>query len=524
MKPSPKEALSLKSTTSCEDISATKAQEPKAKRKRRTQKSNSQNNTTPSTDIDPVLLPITIEKHPPLPPNISVQPTPTFDTLDTLVNDATKEETNDQSESLEQTPITEEVLELKEIQSMPTNQLISFAGNLNLKLKSSAKRAQIVCEILRFYSKQPNTTIIAEGTLEIINDNYGLLKFPVYHYKSSSEDLYVHSGLMKKFDLRPGDSIKGSIRQPKEKEKYFALNKIIEINFKEPCPYKRRAFFEEYIPEPPSERIFLETTSENLSGRIIDLIAPIGKGQRALIVAPPRSGKTVLIKNIARSIRHNNPEIYLIILLINERPEEVTDMQQSVDAEVAAATFDEQPHRQTQLAEMVMDKAVRLAEAGKDVCILLDSITRLARAYNTVQPPSGKILSGGVDANSLHKPKRLFGLARKLAPEGSITIIATALSETGSRMDEVIFEEFKGTGNCEIVLSRQLAYRKIFPSFNIEQSGTRQEEKLFAPDEYEKCCALQQELSKYGLQESLNLLISRLKTSKSNFEFLLNLL
>lgn len=434
---------------------------------------------------------------------------------------STTSEDNHAEEAVQEEPAVP--MEISEIQQMPTDRLIDFASNLNIKLKSSARRSQAVFEVLKYFARSPSTMLLAEGTLDLTNDGYGFLRFPIYHYKQSHEDIYVHTGLIKKFDLRQGDTIRGIIRMPREKEKYLALYRIVEINHIEAKIAKRRVFFDDCVPEPPSERIFLETTPDNLSGRMIDLIAPIGKGQRALIVAPPRSGKTMLLKSIAKSIRINNPEVHLIVLLINERPEEVTDMQRSVDAEVIAATFDEQPEVHTHTAEMVMDKAVRLAETNADVCILLDSITRLARAYNAVQPHSGKVLSGGVDANALHKPKRLFGLARSITGGGSITIIATALAETGSRMDEVIFEEFKGTGNCEIVLNRQMADKRIFPAIEPDRSGTRQEEKLFAPDELEKCIMLRQELSKYALNEKLNLLISRLKSTKSNFEFLISL-
>ncbi len=339
----------------------------------------------------------------------------------------------------------------------------------------------MVFEIVKAISENPNEILYGEGVLEILPDGFGFLRSPNYNYLPSAEDIYVSPAQIRRFDLKKGDTLNGTIRPPKEKEKYFALLKVDTINGTTPEKARERILFENLTPLYPNKRLVMETAKERLSTRVLDLAAPIGKGQRGLIVAPPRTGKTIILQNIANSIAINNPEIVLIVLLIDERPEEVTDMQRIVKGEVIASTFDEPPERHVQVAEMAIEKARRLVEHGNDVVILLDSITRLARAYNTIQPHSGKILTGGIDANALHKPKRFFGAARNIEQGGSLTIIATALIDTGSRMDEVIFEEFKGTGNMELVLDRRLADRRIYPAIDLIKSGTRKEELLYHP-------------------------------------------
>ncbi|MEI6243164.1 MAG: transcription termination factor Rho, partial [Chlamydiota bacterium] len=359
--------------------------------------------------------------------------------------------------------------------------------------------------------------------LEVLPDGFGFLRSPYYNYLPSAEDIYISPAQIRRFELRKGDTLYGTIRSPKEKEKYFALFKVEKINKKNPEEILDRVLFENLTPLYPFERLIMEKGKEKVSTRILDLAAPIGKGQRALIVSPPKSGKTVLLQNIANSIEQNNPEVFLIVLLIDERPEEVTDMIRSVKGEVISSTFDEPPERHVQIAEMVIEKARRLVECGQDVVILLDSLTRLARAYNTVQPHSGKILTGGVDANALHKPKRFFGAARKMEHGGSLTIIATALIDTGSRMDEVIFEEFKGTGNMELVLDRRLADRRIFPAIDLIKSGTRKEELLYHPEELEKIYLLRQALADLTPLDAMNLLLSRMKKTNTNAEFLLSM-
>lgn len=431
------------------------------------------------------------------------------------------ESSNDSEEYIE--PISpKEKINLVDLQQSSPSQLHDLSSVLQLKVKPNLDRSQLTMAILHHYAHS-GYEILAEGCLDIAPDGFGFIRFSAYHYKLSPEDVYVPAGLIRKFFLRPGDTVKGIIREPREKEKFLVLCHILYINDLSPERSAKRPCFEDGIPEYPNERIFLETSPENLSGRVIDLLTPIGKGQRALIIAPPRSGKTEILKSIAQSIRKNNPEIYLIILLIDERPEEVTDIQRSVDAEVVAATFDEPPEVHIHLTELMSEKCKRLAELGTDVAFLVDSINRVTKTYNTVQPHSGRVLSGGLDANALYKPKRIYGLGRKLMGSGSITIIATALSDTGSRIDEVIYEEFKGTGNCEIHLSRQLAERRLFPAIDPDKSGTRKEALLLAPDEYERVIHLRQELSKYGTTEKMSLLISRIKSTKSNVEFLLTL-
>jgi transcription termination factor Rho len=377
--------------------------------------------------------------------------------------------------------------------------------------------------VVKSISENPNEILYGEGVLEVLPDGFGFLRSPNYNYLPSAEDIYVSPQQIRRLDLKKGDTIRGTIRSPKEKEKYFALLKVDSINDERPQRVNERIHFENLTPLYPEKRIVMETSKDKLSMRVLDLAAPIGKGQRGLIVAPPRTGKTVLLQSIANSIATNNPEVVLMVLLIDERPEEVTDMQRLVKGEVISSTFDEPPERHVQIAEMVIEKAKRLVEHGHDVVILLDSMTRLARAYNTVQPHSGKILTGGIDANALHKPKRFFGAARNIEQGGSLTIIATALIETGSRMDEVIFEEFKGTGNMELVLDRRLADRRVYPAIDLIKSGTRKEELLYHPNELEKVFLLRQAVADLAAIDAMNLLLGRLKKTNSNVEFLLSM-
>lgn len=409
------------------------------------------------------------------------------------------------------------------IQRMNIDQLNQFGKNIGLKHLASLTKSQLVFEIVKALSEKPDEVLYGEGVLEVLPDGFGFLRSPNYNYLPSAEDIYVSPAQIRRFDLKKGDSVNGTIRPPKEKEKYFALLKVDKINGKPPEKSKERILFENLTPLYPSERLVMETTSDILTTRVLDLVAPIGKGQRSLIVAPPRSGKTVILQHIANAIATNNPEVVLMMLLIGERPEEVTDMQRIIKGEVISSTFDEPPERHVQVAEMCIEKARRLVEHGQDVVILLDSITRLARAYNTVQPHSGKILSGGVDANALHKPKNFFGSARAIEQGGSLTIIGSALIETGSRMDEVIFEEFKGTGNQELVLDRRQADRRVWPAIDPMRSGTRKEELLYHRDEYEKIIKMRQSLSDLTPADAMNLLLGRLKKTKNNIEFLLSM-
>lgn len=416
-----------------------------------------------------------------------------------------------------------EVTKIADIQRMNIEQLNHFGRKIGLKHLGSLTKSQMVFEIVKSISENPNEILYGEGVLEILPDGFGFLRSPNYNYLPSAEDIYVSPAQIRRFDLKKGDTVSGTIRPPKEKEKYFALLKVDTINNEVPDKARERTLFENLTPLYPNKRIVMETAREKLSTRVLDLTAPIGKGQRGLVVAPPRSGKTVILQNIAQSIATNNPEIVLIVLLIDERPEEVTDMQRLVKGEVIASTFDEPAERHVQIAEMVIEKARRLVEHGHDVVILLDSITRLARAYNTVQPHSGKILTGGIDANALQKPKRFFGAARNIEEGGSLTIIATALVDTGSRMDEVIFEEFKGTGNMELVLDRRLADRRIYPAIDLVKSGTRKEELLYHPNELEKIYLLREAVADLSPVDAMNLLLGRLKKTKNNIEFLLSM-
>lgn len=415
------------------------------------------------------------------------------------------------------------VTRISDLQRMNIDQLQAYARNIGLKHTASLPKSAVVFEIVKTISERPNEVLYGEGVLEVLPDGFGFLRSPYYNYLPSTEDIYVSPAQIRRFDLRKGDTIYGSIRSPKDKEKYFAMLKVEKINGKTFEQTRERVLFENLTPLYPNKRLVMETSKEKLSTRVLDLAAPIGKGQRGLIVAPPKTGKTILMQSIANGIEINNPEVILMVLLIDERPEEVTDMLRTVKGEVIASTFDEPPERHVQIAEMAIEKARRLVECGYDVVILLDSITRLARAYNTVQPHSGKILSGGVDANALHKPKRFFGAARNIEQGGSLTIIATALIDTGSRMDEVIFEEFKGTGNMELVLDRRLADRRLYPAIDLIKSGTRKEELLYHPGELEKIYLLRQGIADLTPVDAMNLLTSRLKKTSSNAEFLISM-
>jgi transcription termination factor Rho len=410
-------------------------------------------------------------------------------------------------------------LDLAVLKEMSIQRLIEVAKALEIPGASSMKKQELVFQILRAQAEKEGL-IFSEGVLEILPDGFGFLRAPEYCYLPGPDDIYVSPSQIRKFDLRTGDTISGQIRPPKEDERYFALIKVDAVNFEPPDRAKEKIFFDNLTPLYPLDRIRLETTPDQLTTRVMDLLNPLGKGQRALIVAAPRTGKTMILQAIANAVTTNHPEIVLIVLLIDERPEEVTDMQRSVHGEVISSTFDEPADRHVQVAEMVLEKAKRLVEHKKDVVILLDSITRLARAYNTIVPPSGKVLSGGVDSNALQRPKRFFGAARNVEEGGSLTIIATALVETGSRMDEVIFEEFKGTGNAEIVLDRKLTDKRIFPSLDINRSGTRKEELLVPAAELNRAWILRKVLSALSPVEAMELLIERLSKTKSNKEFL----
>jgi len=381
------------------------------------------------------------------------------------------------------------------------------------------RKQDLIFKILQAQSEKEGH-IFAEGVLEILPDGYGFLRSPDYNYLPGPDDIYVSPSQIRKFDLKTGDTISGQVRPPHEGEKYFALVKIEAVNFESPDEARNKILFDNLTPLYPQERIKLETVKENISARVMDLLTPLGKGQRGLIVSPPRAGKTMLLQNVANSITTNHPEVVLMVLLIDERPEEVTDMQRSVKGEVISSTFDEPAARHVQVAEMVIEKAKRLVEHKRDVVILLDSITRLARAYNTIVPPSGKVLSGGVDSNALQRPKRFFGSARNIEEGGSLTIIATALIDTGSRMDDVIFEEFKGTGNSEIILDRKLVDKRTFPAIDIQRSGTRKEELLIPKDDLARIWVLRKVLNPLSPVEAMELLIERLAKTQTNSEFL----
>jgi len=408
---------------------------------------------------------------------------------------------------------------IAELKEMAIPQLMKLAKELDVPNYTAMRKQELIFRILQSQAEKEGL-IFSEGVLEKLPDGFGFLRAPDYNYLPGPDDIYVSPSQIRKFDLRTGDTISGQIRPPKDGERYFALIKVEAVNFESPEQAREKIFFDNLTPLYPMERIRLETESANLSARVMDLMTPIGKGQRGLIVAPPRTGKTMLLQNLANSCSTNHPETVLIVLLIDERPEEVTDMQRSVDGEVISSTFDEPAARHVTVAEMVLDKAKRLVEYGKDVVILLDSITRLARAYNTVVPPSGKILSGGVDANALQRPKRFFGAARNIEEGGSLTIMATALVDTGSRMDDVIFEEFKGTGNLEIILDRKLVDKRIFPAIDILRSGTRKEELLLSRKELSRVWVLRKVLAPLSVVEAMELLLERLSKTKSNEDFL----
>jgi transcription termination factor Rho len=414
-------------------------------------------------------------------------------------------------------------INIAELQAMSIVELNLMAREMGVENVGTMKKHEVIFHILQKNSER-NGILFSEGVLEILPEGFGFLRSQAFNYLPCPEDIYVSPSQIRRFDLQTGDMIAGQIRPPKDKERFFALLKVESVGREDPDKAKEKTHFDNLTPLFPNKRFILETGPEELSTRVLDLVCPIGKGTRGLIVAPPRTGKTVLMQKLANAILKNNPEAYLFILLIDERPEEVTDMERTCKpAEVISSTFDEPPERHVQVAEMVIEKARRMVEHKKDVVILLDSITRLARAYNTVQPHSGKILSGGVDANALHKPKRFFGAARNIEEGGSLTIIATALVDTGSRMDEVIFEEFKGTGNMEVHLDRHLVDRRIFPTINIELSGTRKEELLYHPQEYDKIVVLRRALTGVPPVEAMELLLGKLKKTRNNIEFLLGM-
>jgi len=413
----------------------------------------------------------------------------------------------------------DQLMDIGELKEMSISKLTQIAKELDIPGATGMRKQEIIFKILQAQTEKSGL-IFSEGVLETLPDGFGFLRAPDYNYLPGPDDIYVSPSQIRKFDLRTGDTISGQIRPPKEGERYFALIKVEAINFEPPEMARDRVFFDNLTPLYPNEKLRLETDPENLAARVLDLMTPIGKGQRALIVAPPRTGKTMLLQNVANSITRNHPEVTLIVLLIDERPEEVTDMQRSVHGEVISSTFDEPPTRHVQVADMVIEKAKRLVEYRRDVVILLDSVTRLARAHNSVVPPSGKILSGGIDSNALQKPKRFFGSARNIEEGGSLTIIATALIDTGSRMDDVIFEEFKGTGNLEINLDRKLTEKRIFPSIDINKSGTRKEELLLAPQDFNRIIVLRRVLSQLSPTEAMELLLDKLGKTKTNSEFL----
>jgi len=412
-------------------------------------------------------------------------------------------------------------MNLNELKSLKPEELMKLATDFDLEAASTKRRQEIIFDILTAQAES-NGNIYAEGVLECLPDGFGFLRAPDYNYLPGSDDIYVSPAQIRRFALKTGDTVEGQIRPPrvKEGERYFALLRVNSVNHDKPEALKNKIHFDNLTPLYPEEKLNLEGGNGGMSTRIIDLFAPIGKGQRALIVAPPRTGKTVLLQNIANAITTNHKEVVLIVLLIDERPEEVTDMQRSVNGEVVSSTFDEPAQRHVQVADMVIEKAKRLVEHKKDVVILLDSITRLARAYNTVVPPSGKILSGGVDSNALHKPKRFFGAARNIEEGGSLTIIGTALIDTGSRMDEVIFEEFKGTGNMELALDRRLVEKRVYPAIDINKSGTRKEDLLIENDTLQKIWLLRKVLNPLNPVEAIEWLLSKMEGTKSNKEFL----
>lgn len=412
-------------------------------------------------------------------------------------------------------------LKLSDLKEKTPTELLAFAEENEVENASTMRKQELMFAILKNLATR-DVDIIGEGVVEVLQDGFGFLRSPDANYLPGPDDIYVSPSQIRRFSLRTGDTVEGEIRSPKEGERYFALLKVNSINFEDPDKARHKVHFDNLTPLYPDSRFVMEVenpTSKDYSARVIDIVAPLGKGQRGLITAPPRTGKTVFLQNIAKSITTNHPECYLIVLLIDERPEEVTDMQRTVNGEVISSTFDEPAARHVQVAEMVIEKAKRLVEHGRDVVILLDSITRLGRAYNTVVPSSGKVLTGGVDANALQRPKRFFGAARNIEEGGSLTIIATALIDTGSRMDEVIFEEFKGTGNSEIILDRKISDKRVFPAIDIQRSGTRKEELLVAPDRLKKTFVLRRILNPMGTVDAIEFLIDKLRQTKSNEDF-----
>ncbi len=410
-------------------------------------------------------------------------------------------------------------MNLKDLKKTKMSDLIELGKKLKLDEIGGMRRQNLIFSILKATAAQKKA-IYGEGVLEILPDGFGFMRAPDANYLPGPDDIYISPSQIRRFSLRTGDTVAGQIRPPKEGERYFALLKVSEVNFEDPAKMREKTFFDNLTPLFPDERLNLETTPDNQATRVIDLAAPIGKGQRGIIVAPPRTGKTVLLQNIANAISTNHPEVYLIVLLIDERPEEVTDMLRNVDGEVISSTFDEPASRHVQVAEMVIEKARRLVEHKRDVVVLLDSLTRLARAYNTIIPSSGKILSGGVDAHALHKPKRFFGAARNVEEGGSLSIIATALIDTGSKMDEVIFEEFKGTGNMELHLDRRLADKRTFPAMDINRSGTRKEDLLLDTAQLQRIWLLRRVLSSMNTVDSMEFLLEKMAESETNQEFL----
>lgn len=410
-------------------------------------------------------------------------------------------------------------LNLASLKELSISKLTQIAKDMGVPGATGMRKQELIFKVLAAQTEKSGL-IFSEGVLETLPDGFGFLRAPEYNYLPGPDDIYVSPSQIRKFDLRTGDTVSGQIRPPKEGERYFALIKVEAINFEAPDQAREKVFFDNLTPLYPDERLMMEVTSDSLSARVIDLVTPIGKGQRGLIVAPPRTGKTMMLQTIANSVTQNHPEVTLIVLLIDERPEEVTDMQRSVNGEVISSTFDEPPTRHVQVADMVIEKAKRLVEHKRDVVILLDSLTRLARAHNAVVPPSGKILSGGIDANALQRPKRFFGAARNIEEGGSLTIIATALVDTGSRMDDVIFEEFKGTGNCEIHLDRRLVDKRLFPAIDIQRSGTRKEELLINKEDLARIWVMRRVLNPLSPVEQMEVVIERLGKTKSNHDFL----
>jgi len=434
---------------------------------------------------------------------------------------------NEKIEKIEKTEKIEKIakserLEIAKLKEMKISELNKVAKSLNLNGTSGMKKHDLIFKILQAQAEKEGY-LFGEGVLEILQDGFGFLRSPNYNYLPCPDDIYISPSQIRKFDLRTGDTVSGQIRPPKEGERYFALLKVEAVNFENPEEAKEKILFDNLTPIYPNKCYMLETIPNEISARVMDILTPVGKGQRGLIVAPPYSGKTVLLQKIANAIIANDPNVYMIILLIDERPEEVTDMQRSVKAEVISSTFDEPAERHIQVAEIVLEKAKRLVEYKRDVVILLDSITRLARAYNAVAPHSGKVLSGGLDSSALHKPKRFFGTARNIEEGGSLTIIATALVDTGSRMDDVIFEEFKGTGNMEIQLDRNLFQRRIYPAIDVKRSNTRKEELLLHPDELPRIWVLRKVLNELNSVEAMELLRDKLNKTKTNAEFLMSI-